>query len=1095
MRARALLSLLSLLVAIPALAAESWILTPATGDSAAADLVRTVPGVLSVEPVFDRSEQSYLVSAGEAMLAQSLKLSLVDEAAASRVRDRLKQAGAGYVLERNSLAFGMEALEELQWGVRNQGAPQKLALDDLTTLPVQGRSGEDVGISRVPRERPAGRKVIVAVLDTGMDSSHTDLVHQTARKPGECQALAEYQACLKTGPQAECDKKYATTDTDGNGYPLDCQGWNVTAGRNPLTGIFGNSDASDDVGHGTHVSGIVGAALNGAGVRGVAENVLLLPVKVIKSSPNAPIRPQSADEPVPSPQEKDLKWAAGFADIIARGVLYSIRSGAQVINLSLAWPAGVDSLVMRKMVKLAQSRGILFVAAAGNDSADSRVMPCQYPGVVCVASHNPDGSLSHFSNYGSFVDVAAPGLWVLSTWPMNKRATQFTALTGYEYKNGTSMAAPMVAGVLARLLLEGYDAAEAFARLLVGTRPVQAALDPRLLPTAMPAKTIRTGNVDLARSLGAHPVPLILPEIKDAVRLGWNRADRKLPFTLKLKNFWARGTAVHVSLKVAPPADGKLSQQAVDRTAALAESEFLFDAWEAGSTQVLSSSLEILDPSVDGKLTLELTVHAKELAEPRVLRVPLELSVAIAPGFADPEARVFPIEGGEVAEGSLIRTVTAVDGRPGQDYLAIEDQGFEVGLTLLREMSGKAYQVAGQTSQKAVEGELLLVQRLDLYQNGGTQYALIYRMPPPKEGARPMFKFVFFDGKLDPIENATIDFDNTISVLSERFQWLKIGSGADARLAPAWISVGTTPELDKPGFDPWNPDPIDPPALHFYYLSPKGLRMVKEPKGYFFIQMLAQTDEQRAHGEVPVLLAKGDDYRLEYASALIRDGAVAEPVALKLERYRMLNALTPVGSLTSLTPGIARTGSAFAGQSSRGTQRVTSLMAAEAGAFVSGVDFVLKPGILTDAVRVVIGVYTGGERQAVFGQTNYQLLYQDLVSGQTASIGLNRFSFLPAFIFGRSFFPITVERAQSSGGERFPAVLVPDTSGLIDNMEVVVPRYSGTQLEGLARPARLRFTTMRGCDLIGNPIAATAQEPTQVAFFCGDHLIRVPLRD
>ena len=97
--------------------------------------------------------------------------------------------------------------------------------------------------------------------------------------------------------------------------------------------------------------------------------------------------------------------------------------------------------------------------------------------MICVASHGADGALSHFSNYGPWVDVAAPGLGILSTWPMAKKSAVFTEVAGFEYKNGTSMASPFVAGVLAELLSRGYSADEARARLYAGACAVRSQED------------------------------------------------------------------------------------------------------------------------------------------------------------------------------------------------------------------------------------------------------------------------------------------------------------------------------------------------------------------------------------------------------------------------------------------------------------------------------------------------------------------------------------------------------------------------------------------------------------------------------------------
>jgi subtilisin family serine protease len=181
---------------------------------------------------------------------------------------------------------------------------------------------------------------------------------------------------------------------------------------------FVNSDNNpmDDHGHGTHVAGIAGANTNNnQGVAGVCWGCGLLAVKVL-----------GAD-------------GSGLTSWVADGIQYAAYWGAAfgkrtVINLSLGSP--YPSSVLADAVAYAQGKGALIVAAAGNDGRDQLFYPAAYPGVIGVAATDSSDQRASFSNSGSHVDIAAPGVSILSTeW------------SWYYYKSGTSMATPHVAGV------------------------------------------------------------------------------------------------------------------------------------------------------------------------------------------------------------------------------------------------------------------------------------------------------------------------------------------------------------------------------------------------------------------------------------------------------------------------------------------------------------------------------------------------------------------------------------------------------------------------------------------------------------------------
>ncbi|WP_042197529.1 S8 family peptidase [Paenibacillus camerounensis] len=205
------------------------------------------------------------------------------------------------------------------------------------------------------------KEVIVAVVDTGVQAAHPDL---------QGQLLAGYNA------------------------------------------ISGGSAPDDDVGHGTHVTGIIGAIINNEeGVAGISWYNKILPVKALDNS------------------------GAGTTYSVAEGIIWAADNGAKVINLSLGNYA--DSQFLHDAIKYAYDRDVVIVSAAGNDNTERPGYPAAYEEVIAVAATNSYGERASFSNYGDYIDVAAPGESIASTYPDN----QYAALSG------TSMASPHVAAL------------------------------------------------------------------------------------------------------------------------------------------------------------------------------------------------------------------------------------------------------------------------------------------------------------------------------------------------------------------------------------------------------------------------------------------------------------------------------------------------------------------------------------------------------------------------------------------------------------------------------------------------------------------------
>lgn len=290
------------------------------------------------------------------------------------------------------------------WGLKNYG--------QNSSQGAEGNEGSDIQALEAWTKTTGSKTVRVGVIDSGVDYNHPDL------KPN------------MRGNSAELNG-VPGVDDDGNGYADDVYGWDFIGDLNtkPYYGQIGSPNPMDENGHGTHVAGTIGAyGNNQVGVVGVNWEVEIVALKFLNKDGSG----QNADA--------------------VRAIRYAADNDIDVINAS--WGGGPASNAMKKVIEYAESKGVLFVAAAGNDSknndhTDSYPSNYEVESLISVAASDNRDRIAKFSNIGfKKVHLAAPGVDIMSTVPLDalERSEPYASFSG------TSMAAPHVAGAAALLI-------------------------------------------------------------------------------------------------------------------------------------------------------------------------------------------------------------------------------------------------------------------------------------------------------------------------------------------------------------------------------------------------------------------------------------------------------------------------------------------------------------------------------------------------------------------------------------------------------------------------------------------------------------------
>ena len=287
-----------------------------------------------------------------------------------------------------------DPLYPLQWSLNNTG--QMYPASGKYNSP-PGTPDCDIDAPEAWDEQTGSSEIIVAVVDTGVDYNHRDLLGNLWINSDEVPDNG--------------------VDDDNNDYIDDVYGYD-----------FFNKDSNpiDDHGHGTHCSGTIAArGDNGADVAGVCWNAKIMSLKFLNS------------------------YGDGYTSDAATAFYYAVDNGADIVSNS--WGGGSYSETLQEAIEYAHSQGVIMVAAAGNKNSNKTYYPACYEYMMAVAATNSNDQRAPFSNYGDWVDIAAPGVDILSL--RAEGTSEGTVYDSYAtVMSGTSMACPHTAGILALIM-------------------------------------------------------------------------------------------------------------------------------------------------------------------------------------------------------------------------------------------------------------------------------------------------------------------------------------------------------------------------------------------------------------------------------------------------------------------------------------------------------------------------------------------------------------------------------------------------------------------------------------------------------------------
>ncbi|MFA6238330.1 MAG: S8 family serine peptidase [Bacteriovorax sp.] len=721
-----------------------------------------------------------------------------------------------------------------QWALKNSGQIILKNISDLERVKVEGIAGKDINWIDTSNIQSSKKEIIVAVLDSGLDIDHPDLKGRVWYNDKLC----------TNAPNAKI---------------LACNGFNF---------LEMNNNVSDDVGHGTHVAGIIAANRNAIGIAGAADpRIKIMPLKVLNSQVNGFVYNGKL-----------------ITDVIADAMIFAIKNGAEVVNLSLGWPKLIDTAKIRQAFQLAEEQNVVVIAASGNNNKDLPTFPCAYENVVCVGATDNRGELTEFSNHGSKVDMVAPGEYIVSTYP-RKLESRVLRISNYEVKRGSSQAAPYVTAAVATLKLLNPGLSNDRVRSLLFKSS-------RLLGKSKNNRFVKFGSLDMRNLLvsasSSSETVLLNPQIKTITEVKYKIADNRFRFDLPLKNL--SGIDYNGTVCVSTKSD----------SISLDENCFEVKDLKAHALTSIAINGSLVNLSGDSHITLD--VEVDNLAFHTSLVFSRDLN-------GDSELITENIKGANFDDMGLIngdrklsrmaRVIDKFRRLNYPEYFFLEKAKQTATNTVVSVLTKEKGSYIVKHITLPLVNRVLSIHRQDINLDGKLDI-FIYAFSAKKDE----LLFFNFDGDLNPLFGKYSKWAMTLSTFeglpidagTEKFEWLKlIHPQMGAMVVPSIFRSYAMPEADNSKVIL---DRVTSSENHHFYLNPKvqsddsvkiELRVLDSvaamkkmradfklfsDQNIFILRPFPQTDEQSKRGEIRSLAVLDSGINKEFIELTISTSGI-----------------------------------------------------------------------------------------------------------------------------------------------------------------------------------------------------------------------------
>ncbi len=661
------------------------------------------------------------------------------------------------VMSSQVFASSADPLYSKQWALENSGQIILKNISDLDRIQVKGIAGVDINWVETKDIASEKKELVVAVLDSGLDTDHPDL---------KGRIWFNEKICSATAP---------------NPAGRACNGFNYLDNNTVLT---------DDIGHGTHVAGLIAANRNTLGIAGAGDpRVKIMPLKVMNNSVNGFVYNGKV-----------------ITDVIADAMTFAVKNGAEVINLSLGWPKLVDLAKVKAAFDLAEQNNVIVIAASGNNNKDLPTFPCSYENVICVGAIDNRGELTDFTNHGSKVDMVAPGESIVSTYP-RALESRVLRIKNYETKRGSSQAAPYVAAAVAnlKLLNPGLSNDQVRSLLFRSTK--------KLNKNAQ--RFVKYGMLDMKALLELAKVEeakaFINPQLKSLTEVKFNAKDKKFSFNLDLKNL------SNVEYK------GQACLKTASKAIELALECVSVESLAAHKTKTIAVSGTIQDLSLDSHILLQVELDGRTYSTSLVFSRDLNADADLT---SHSLGQISFDDMGVISGDRRLSRMSRVFDKHRRlsfpEYFYLEKLKQTEAATVVSLLTKENGKFVVKTIGLPKVNKVLSMHRQDINLDGKLDY-FIYTLSNKKDE----LQFYLYDEKLNPLFKGQSMWSLTLSTFEglpieggvEKFEWIKVSNDKLGNIVVPSIYRGyTMPEAD-------NSKVISERVIgtmsHQYYFNPK----------------------------------------------------------------------------------------------------------------------------------------------------------------------------------------------------------------------------------------------------------------------------------